>query len=53
MIETVKANDLDPYHYLTWVLTNALVLADGGGEWAAKLLPFNAPASCRTFSKEH
>ncbi len=53
MIETAKANGLDPYRYLTWVLTNAPVLASNGGDWAAKLLFPNAPAACQTFSKEH
>lgn len=46
MIETAKANALDPYRYLTWVLTNAPILAAKGGNWASKLLPANAPPDC-------
>ena len=47
MIETAKANDLDPYRYLTWVLTNAPILAAKDDDWKEKLLPANAPAVCR------
>ena len=52
LIETARENDLDPYCYLTWVLTDAPVLASDGGDWSVKLLPSNAPSTCRTFSKE-
>ena len=48
MIETAKANSLDPYRYLTWVLTNAPALAVKEEHWGPKLLPANAPAECRT-----
>ena len=48
MIETAKANGLDPYRYLTWVLTTAPVLAAQGQGWAASLLPAMAPDTCRT-----
>ena len=48
MIETAKANDLDPYRYLTWVLTNAPVLAAKEDDWVPKLLPAKAPAACKT-----
>lgn len=47
MVETAKANGLDPYRYLTWVLTTAPVLAAKGDGWAANLLPWEAPISCR------
>ncbi|MFR3529222.1 MAG: IS66 family transposase [Lachnospiraceae bacterium] len=52
LIETARENGLDPYCYLTWVLTDAPVLASDGGDWSVKLLPSNAPSTCRTFSKE-
>lgn len=48
MIETAKANGLDPYRYLAWVLTTAPVLAAQGQGWAASLLPAMAPDTCRT-----
>ena len=48
MMETAKANGLDPYRYLTWVLTTAPVLAAQGDAWAASLLPAMAPDTCRT-----
>ena len=47
MVETAKANGLDPYRYLTWVLATAPVLAASGDRWAAKLLPQEAPVSCQ------
>lgn len=53
MIETAKANDLDPYRYLVWVLVTAPILAARCDGWAVSLLPANAPDSCQTFSKEH
>ena len=52
MIETAKANDLDPYRYLTWVLTNAPILAAKGDDWEEKLLPANTPAECRTLQED-
>ena len=48
MIETAKANNLDPYRYLTWVLTNAPMLASSGDDWATALLPAHAPDRCRS-----
>ena len=51
MIETAKASGLDPYRYLTWVLTNAPILAASGKNWAASLLPANAPNDCRSLQK--
>lgn len=48
LIETAKENQLDPYRYLLWILEQApnLFLTDRG--WPEKLLPENAPDSCRT-----
>lgn len=53
LIETAKENGLDPYRYLTWVLTKEPILVAEDKEWTAQLLPSNAPASCRTILKEH
>ena len=43
LIETAKANGLDPYRYLLWVLQNAPQLSETDAAWAEKLLPANAP----------
>ena len=46
LIQTASENGLDPYRYLTWLLSSApemdLALPDVG----QALLPWNAPASC-------
>lgn len=47
LIETAKENGLDPFRYLAWALTNAPAMAATDENWAAKLLPENAPANCR------
>ena len=46
LIETAKANGLDPYRYLLWVLRNAPGLSETDEAWAEKLLPANAPEEC-------
>jgi len=48
LIETAKENRLAPYRYLLWILeqTPKLFMTDPG--WPEKLLPENAPESCRT-----
>ena len=46
LIETAKANGLDPYRYLLWVLQNAPQLSETDEAWAEKLLPANAPEEC-------
>lgn len=51
MTEAAKANGLDPYCHLTWVLSNAPILADKGDGWAAKLLPANVPADCHALQQ--
>ena len=43
LIETAKANGLDPYRYLLWVLRNAPQLSETDEAWVEKLLPANAP----------
>ena len=47
LIETAKENWLDPYRYLLWVLEQAPKLFLTDCDWAEKLLPDNAPDSCR------
>ena len=47
LIETAKANGLDPYRYLVYVLSTAPGLAAEDPDWAEKLLPEHAPGSCR------
>lgn len=39
LIETAKENGLDPYRYLTYVLSQAPKLAAQDEEWAGKLIP--------------
>ena len=51
LIETAKENGLDPYRYLTWVLTEAPKRAAvGSPAWAEKLAPQSAPPQCRAIS---
>ena len=47
LIETAKENGLDPYRYLTWVLTEAPKRSTGDPAWAGKLTPTDAPIQCR------
>ena len=47
LIETAKENGLDPYRYLTWLLNEAPRLAITDPDWAASLVPQNAPAQCK------
>ena len=51
LIETAKENGLDPYRYLTWVLQTAPTLSKADTDWAAGLLPVNAPEECRMLTK--
>ena len=50
LIETAKENGLDPYRYLTWVLTEAPKRAAAGSVWAAELVPQHAPPQCKAIS---
>ena len=43
LIEAVKENDLEPYHYLGWLLHNAPGLSQTDEAWAESFLPMNAP----------
>lgn len=47
LIETAKENGLDPYCFLTWLLNEAPKLAVTDPDWAASLVPQNAPAQCK------
>ena len=46
MIETAKENGLDPFRYLVWVLQTAPGMNKAAPNWAAKLIPENAPDVC-------
>jgi transposase len=48
IIETAKENRLDPFRYLAWIFSTAPVLAQSDPDWAQKLAPEFAPASCRS-----
>ncbi|WP_218086328.1 MULTISPECIES: transposase domain-containing protein [Stenotrophomonas] len=45
LIETARANGIEPYRYLVWLFT-LLPLATTADDYAA-LLPWNMPASSR------
>jgi len=46
MIETAKENGLDPFHYLVWVLQSTPGMNKTAPDWAAALMPENAPKIC-------
>lgn len=48
LIETALANNLDSYHYLTWLMTTASSLDLTDEAQVAMLLPQNAPDTCKT-----
>ena len=48
LIETAKENGLEPYRYLVWALTEAPKRFCSSTDWAASLIPQNAPDCCRT-----
>lgn len=48
LIQTAIENGLDPYKYLTWLLTTANTADLTQAEEVQKLLPWNASAGCRT-----
>ena len=50
LIETAKENALDPYRYLTWLLSEAPKRFEDDPNWATTLLPQNAPQQCRVTS---
>ena len=53
MIEAAKESGLDPYRYLTWLLTNAPIMAARDDSWADKFLPANAPADCHSLQQNY
>lgn len=48
LIQTAIENKLDPYRYLTWLLDRAADLDLSQPDTVRQLLPWNAPAECRT-----
>ena len=52
LIETAKESGLDPYRYLTWLLTNVPIMAARDDSWADKFLPANAPGRLPFFTTE-
>lgn len=52
LIETAKANNLDPFRYLTYIFEKAPgINPDKEGNWVETLLPWNAPDSCKVPEK--
>ena len=47
LIETAKENGLDPYRYLTFVLSEAPKRSQQSKNWAETLVPESAPDSCK------
>ena len=48
IIETAKANGLDPYRWLCFLLRTAPGLDQSDPDWVTPLLPCNAPDECKT-----
>ena len=48
LIQTAIENGLEPYKYLTWLMKTANTADLTQSEEIQKLLPWNAPAECRT-----
>jgi len=48
LIQATIENGLDPYRFLTYIFKNAPVLFEKTTDWAAQLLPENAPEECRS-----
>ena len=48
LIQTAIENKLDPYRYLTWLLSTAADLDLTQPDTVWQLLPWNAPAECKT-----
>lgn len=46
IIETARANNLNPFKYLSYVFTTAPVLKQKGEDWITPLLPENVPDDC-------
>jgi len=48
LIQTAIENGLDPYRYLTWLMKNGKDLDLADKDIVKTLLPWNAPAECKT-----
>ena len=48
LIQTAIENGLDPYRYLSWLMSTAAEMDLGQPENVQLLLPWNAPSKCRT-----
>ena len=48
LIETAKENGLDPYRYLSWLMSSAAELNLSQPENIQLLLPWTAPSKCRS-----
>ena len=46
LIQTATENGLDPYRYLTWLLSSAPKMDLAHPDVVQALLPWNAPPSC-------
>ena len=47
LIETAKENDLNPYRYLSYILSVAPTLDLTDTDWTFPLLPENMPSYCK------
>ena len=47
LIETAKENGLDPYRYLSWLMSCAAGTDLSLTDYIQPLLPWNAPSKCR------
>lgn len=47
IIQTAKANGLDPFRYLTYIFENAPKLIKSDPNWVEQLLPENVPDCCK------
>ena len=48
LIQTAAENGLDPYRYLSWLISTVAEMDLSQPENVQLLLPWNAPAECRT-----
>ena len=48
LIQTAIENNLDPFRYLTWLMGTAADVDLSQPETVEQLLPWNAPAECKT-----
>lgn len=47
LIQTAIENGLDPFRYLTWLLSSAAEMDMDQSDVVQSLLPWNAPTSCK------